>query len=49
VTIHLGGALLRRSCGLPGSEPLKSEIWDGWSGPLSISLPYLALHRRGLA
>jgi len=26
VTIHLGGALLRRSCGLPGSEPSKSQI-----------------------
>ena len=25
VTIHLGGALLRRSCGLPGSEPSKSQ------------------------
>ncbi len=26
VTIHLGGALLRRSCGLPGNEPSKSQI-----------------------
>ncbi len=26
MTIHLGGALLRRSCGLPGSEPSKSQI-----------------------
>ena len=23
MTIHLGGALLRRSCGLPGSEPAR--------------------------
>jgi len=28
---------------------LRSDNQKDWSGPLSISFPYLALHRRGLA
>ena len=57
VTIHLGDALLRRSCDLPGNAPRCAEsqiralrFSATWTESDQLKTPpYLVLHRRGFA